>query len=117
MQNSPQEVDMALGPFALLLSRARATSMTQPVVVDPLSATAGRQTAETNPWGFILTLSPLTWLGMLVSLVVITVTLVVLSIIDNTDGRNTILKGFGVFFEFLRCVLQQGEYNKTRQKR
>jgi len=106
-----QEVQMALGPFATTLDRSRATAMTLPVVVDPLIPAAGRQSPETNPWGFVETLTATTWLGVGLALLAMTACLLILSRVDARHNEGGwVLRTFDVLYEFAKCLLQQGGY-------
>ncbi|XP_063869653.1 glutamate receptor ionotropic, kainate 5-like isoform X1 [Scylla paramamosain] len=68
---SRQEVDLGLGPFGVTAARSLIIDYTTPVVNDYLRILAGRGRPEVDPWGFLLPLAPLVWVGLVVALVVV----------------------------------------------
>ncbi|KAK8377529.1 hypothetical protein O3P69_013870 [Scylla paramamosain] len=66
-----QEVDLGLGPFGFSAVRTLIIDYTVPVVNDYLRILAGRGRPEVDPWGFLLPLAPLVWVGLVVALVVV----------------------------------------------
>ncbi|XP_045101488.1 probable glutamate receptor [Portunus trituberculatus] len=66
-----KEVDLGLGPFGFTAERTLIIDYTVPVVNDYLRILAGRGRPEVDPWGFMLPLAPMVWVGLVVALVVV----------------------------------------------
>ncbi|XP_063871788.1 glutamate receptor U1-like [Scylla paramamosain] len=70
-QVSREEVNMALGPFAINAARYEAVDFTWPVVYMHVKVFAGRKTPEIDPWGFLLPLGPWVWAMVLAFLLLL----------------------------------------------
>ncbi|XP_063879734.1 glutamate receptor ionotropic, kainate 4-like [Scylla paramamosain] len=66
-----EEVNMALGPFAINAARYEAVDFTWPVEYMSVKVFAGRETPEIDPWGFLLPLGPWVWAMVLAFLLLL----------------------------------------------
>ena len=62
---------MGLGPFAVTTIRATAVDYTRNILVDYGRILAGSGKPEVDPWGFLLPLAPMVWVGLVVALLVV----------------------------------------------
>ncbi|XP_071532997.1 glutamate receptor-like [Panulirus ornatus] len=62
---SREEADIGLGPFSISAPRAEVVDFTYPITLHYLKLLAALGDHEVDPWGFLLPLAPLVWLGHL----------------------------------------------------
>ena len=84
-----QEVNMALGPFAINAARYEAVDFTWPVLYMNVKVFAGRKSPEIDPWGFLLPLSPWVWGALLAFLLLLALFSFLLSSKFSTHGLNS----------------------------
>ncbi|MPC29058.1 Glutamate receptor 2 [Portunus trituberculatus] len=66
-----EEVDLGAAPIAISQTRAEAVDFTMPLWTGRVRIVSGRGELETDPWGFLLPLTPLVWSATLISLAVV----------------------------------------------
>ncbi|XP_063588909.1 uncharacterized protein LOC134766084 [Penaeus indicus] len=101
-----KEADLALGPFAMTEARAEAADMTKAVFFDKLCIIAGRGRPESDPWGFLLPLTPSVWLALLLAMLLTCASFTALG--ERSAEGTGLLRALGVFFMYVRSLLQQG---------
>ena len=98
-----QEVNFALGPFALNAACQEGVDFTWPVTFLPVKVFAGRGSVEVDPWSFVLPLAPWVWLALFIFLLLLSITSYFLT--DKFSEQ----KGFA----FLSIMLRQCKYFNT----
>ncbi|XP_064103986.1 probable glutamate receptor [Macrobrachium nipponense] len=101
-----QETDIALGPHDLTEIRKTAIDYTTPIFNDARKFVVGQSRAEVDPWGFLLPLTPLVWVGTLVSLLI--VGFITTAIAENYKGEPLMAYATAVFFHTYRIIIVQG---------
>lgn len=99
-----QEVDLALGLFDVTAARAEVVDFTFPVDIMYTRIIVSRGKPEVDPWGFLLPLAPLVWVGLLVSLLVVVAIIAMFS--------YYLFNETGIAFKTANCIrvaLQQGK--------
>ncbi|XP_045124017.1 uncharacterized protein LOC123511973 [Portunus trituberculatus] len=102
-----EEVDLGAAPIAISQTRAEAVDFTMPLWTGRVRIVSGRGELETDPWGFLLPLTPLVWSATLISLAVVCAALLLPSsflpgrVMSRADFRS------------VRVLLQQGEASGT----
>ncbi|KAK4309438.1 hypothetical protein Pmani_018935 [Petrolisthes manimaculis] len=76
---SRQDVDMGIGLFSFTALRAEVVDFTYPVTFESSKIVGSRGNPEVDPWGFILPLTPLVWMILFSSLIVLLTTLELLN--------------------------------------
>ncbi|XP_047495517.1 probable glutamate receptor [Penaeus chinensis] len=110
-----KEADLALGPFALTEARAEAADMTKAVFFDKLCIIAGRGRPESDPWGFLLPLTPSVWLALLLAMLLTCASFTALG--ERSADGTGLLRALGVLFMHVRALLQQGLRSDVRPAR
>ncbi|KAK8377518.1 hypothetical protein O3P69_013863 [Scylla paramamosain] len=101
-----KEVDLGLGPFGITPARSIIVDYTAPVVNDYLRILAGRGRPEVDPWGFLLPLAPLVWVGLVVALVVVMAIVLLLARCVSLYPP--------ALAPYVRVLLQESECTATR---
>ncbi|XP_069190898.1 uncharacterized protein [Procambarus clarkii] len=103
-----QEVDVAVGPFALSGIRSEVVDFTEPFLTDYYRILGARGRPEVNPWGFLFPLEPLVWAAILGALLVLPLTTLLMASCFslNTHGHNCILPASSAY---LRILLNQSK--------
>ncbi|XP_063888337.1 glutamate receptor-like isoform X2 [Scylla paramamosain] len=121
-----QEVDLALGPFALTSGRAIVVDFAAPLFSDAPQLMGGRGRPEVDPWGFmLLPFAPSVWAATLCSMGIWVLAAVMLltTPLKNRQGVREALRSLWqtvVSFVFLYCgvLFQQGlEASRTSRER
>ncbi|XP_068224022.1 probable glutamate receptor [Palaemon carinicauda] len=100
------EADMALGPHDITLIRTTAIDYTSPIFTDARQFVLAQNRAEVDPWGFLLPLSPMVWIGALITLGVIALVMITLG--RNYRGDSAPTYAMAVFFHTYRLFFAQG---------
>ncbi|XP_071535901.1 glutamate receptor 1-like isoform X2 [Panulirus ornatus] len=64
------EADISIGPVSITATRSEAVDFAWPMWYDSSTMLAGLGKPEVDPWGFLLPLAPLVWVGILTALLV-----------------------------------------------
>ncbi|XP_071545451.1 probable glutamate receptor [Panulirus ornatus] len=101
-----ESADIGVGPFSTSSSRAEVVDFTWPVSQDQWKILAGRGRPEVDPWGFLLPLTPLVWVAILTTLLVVVAArgLLLISCSFKTTTRSMRSPDA---FTFTRVLLQQ----------
>lgn len=101
-------MDIALGLFDVTAARAEVVDFTFPVDIMYTRIIVSRGKPEVDPWGFLLPLAPLVWVGLLVSLLAVVAIIAVLSYCLSDETFNSTGSAWRAT-ECIRVALQQGK--------
>ncbi|XP_069188800.1 uncharacterized protein [Procambarus clarkii] len=102
---SRKEVDIGLGPIGISASRAQVLDFTWPVTTEYGRIMGGRGRPEVDPWGFVFPLTPLVWVAILTTLLVLPLTVYLLSSCIFLKDHRELLE---YVYNITRIFLQQG---------
>ena len=106
-----QEADFSPGPFVFSHVRYEAVDYTYALHHASVKILSGLSGQETDPWGFLLPLTPLVWTATLMALLGVLFALQVFSscIPNSTHKALCYESWFANNFSPVRVLLQQGE--------
>ncbi|XP_063884877.1 probable glutamate receptor isoform X1 [Scylla paramamosain] len=102
-----EEVDLGAAPIAMSPIRAEVADFTIPLWSGRVKIVGGRGGLETDPWGFLLPLTPVVWAATLITLLMVCAILLLPSsfLLGRVLGRGG--------SRSVRVLLQQGEASMT----
>ncbi|XP_071526999.1 probable glutamate receptor [Panulirus ornatus] len=101
-----EEVDVAFAPFGVTSTRAEVIDFTHPMLIQYWTMLGARGRPEVDPWGFLLPLTPLVWVAILTTLLLMPAVVEILSTclsFKDADYENWL----STTFAFLQVLLQQ----------
>ncbi|KAK4309439.1 hypothetical protein Pmani_018936 [Petrolisthes manimaculis] len=101
------EVDIALGLFDVTEARAQVVDFTFPVDIMYTRLIFSRGKPAVDPWGFLLPLAPLVWMGLLVALFIVLTVMIVLSYCLPVKDKNNETGHMIKAAKCIRVILQQ----------
>ncbi|XP_063859246.1 glutamate receptor ionotropic, delta-1-like [Scylla paramamosain] len=105
-QVTSKEVDLALGPFGIIYSRAMAVDFSESFFYDARSILSMKGTPEINPWGFLFPLTGTVWGAMAVALGMVWLATL---LVGRRPGASVSLRWAGeMFLQNVRVFLNQG---------